>query len=212
MRSRWLGIAAALVALLLSLAMWSRLPDEIVTHWNLRGEPDDTSSRLMVAIVGPALILGLTGLFHVLPKIDPRRLNYEKFTDTYWLIANTLVLFLLVVHASILFAGAGAAVNVTNVVGGALAVLMFLLGNAMGRVRPNWFMGIRTPWTLENPEVWRRTHRLAAWLFVASAVATGIAIVIPGVNPIEVVLVSSLAAAIGSAVYSFFIWRRLRPE
>lgn len=206
MRNRWLGLAVAFAAMIASLVFWRSLPAEVVSHWNLRGRPDGTSSRLVTALVGPAAILALTLIFQLLPRIDPKRDNYSRFRDVYWLVVNALCLWILVLHVALLASGAGAPVSPEHVLAGSSAVLMVVLGNSLGRVRPNWFMGIRTPWTLEYPEVWRRTHRMAAWLFVAAGIVTGVAVLIPGVRPLEIALVATAAAVIVSILGSLVYW------
>jgi uncharacterized membrane protein len=206
MRSRWLGIAAASLAVIASIALWPKLPPELVTHWNLRGDPDGSSSRVWAVVAGPAIILGLTLLLQVLPRIDPWRENYARFADLYWLVVNGLLLCVLVLHVAVLAAGAGAGVSVQRVSAGGLAVLMLVLGNSMGRLRPNWFMGIRTPWTLDSADVWRRTHRVAAWLFVGAGIMTGGAALIPRINPLAVGFVVVIVAALGSAALSLVFW------
>jgi uncharacterized membrane protein len=204
--SRWLGFAAALVAVIASLVFWPRLPPDVVTHWNLRGEPDGTSTRLMAALLGPGAMLGLTVLFRFLPRIDPRGRNYPRFQRVYWLVVNALILWVLVFHVALLASGAGAVVNLQHVIAGCSAVMMLVLGNSLGRIQPNWFMGIRTPWTLESPEVWRRTHRAGAWLLVGSGVITAAALFVPGVNPLGTALVATLVAALVSVVLSLVYW------
>jgi uncharacterized membrane protein len=203
MRSRWLGIVVALAAAIVSIAFWSKLPPEVVTHWTLLGKGDGSSSRAWAALAGPGIILGLTLLFQIVPRIDPRRENYAKFRDVYWLVVNGLLLCLLVLHLAILASGAGAAVSVQRVSAGCLAVLMLVLGNSLGRIRPNWFMGVRTPWTLDSPEVWRRTHRVAAWLLVGAGVVTGGAALIPRVNPLGIGMGAVIVMAVVSVVLSY---------
>lgn len=210
MRSRWLGVGAALVAALVSAVFWSRLPEQVPTHWNLKGEPDDWATRTGAALLGPALILGVTLLGQILPRIDPRRANYPGFQRVYWLVINGLALLLLVVHIVALASAAGLDVRVPRVLAGALALLMLVFGNYMGRIRPNWFMGIRTPWTLDSEEVWRKTHRLAGWLFVAAGLIAGLAALSPVGDPLVVVLVATLTAAILPAVLSLVFWLRER--
>ena len=206
MRNRWLGLGAAIAAGIVSLFFWGRLPAEVVTHWNLRGEPDGTSSRTVAALAGPLLLLGLTVLFQFLPRLDPRRQNYARFEPVYWLVVNGILIWLLVLHTALLAAGSGAAVSLQHLIAGSSAVLLVVLGNSFGRIQPNWFMGIRTPWTLDHPEVWRRTHRMAAWLFVLAGIGTGLALLVPGVNPLGIALWATVTAAAVSLLFSLVFW------
>src|SRR2546426_665907 len=93
MRNRWLGFVVAAVALALGVWAWPRLPARVPTHWNIHGVPDGHSSRLVAVLLMPGIVLGLNGLFRVLPRLDPRRVKYEKVQDTYWLIANAPAAF-----------------------------------------------------------------------------------------------------------------------
>src|SRR6185312_9581520 len=102
MRSRWFGLVVAVLAAAVSVWAYARLPEAVATHWNLQGMPDGYSSRFWAAAVMPLAILGLTGLFNVLPKVDPRRENYAKFLDSYWLIANAVLAFSGLAHVLIL--------------------------------------------------------------------------------------------------------------
>jgi len=206
MRNRWLGLLVGAVALLASGFFWSRLPDSIPSHWDIRGEADGHSSRATAALVIPALIFGATFVVQLIPLIDPRRRNYEKFAATYWLVVNALFVFAAVMHIAVLAGGAGYPVDMGRVIAGSVAVLLIGLGNRFGQVRPNWFFGIRTPWTLDNPDVWRRTHRVAGWMFVAAGLIVAVSVFIPALNPLGIALVASLTAAITAAVLSLVFW------
>src|SRR5260370_30507748 len=101
MRSRWFGLVIAALAVAVSIWAYPQLPPTVATHWNVRGTADGFSSRALAVAIMPLVILGLTGLFNVLPKLDPRRANYPQITPTYWLIANAAILFFLFVHVMI---------------------------------------------------------------------------------------------------------------
>jgi uncharacterized membrane protein len=205
-RNRWLGVWTLIVICAVSALLWFQLPERVVTHWNAGGMPDGWSSRTTAVLIGPGAIAVLTLVFQLLPFIDPRRANYPKFRDVYWLVANTFVLFVAVLHLAVLGSAVGARIDVLKVLAAALAGLLILLGNFFGRIQPNWFLGVRTPWTLDNPDVWRKTHRVAAWLLVLAGVATAAALVIPGVRPLSVALGGVVVAAVGSVVLSLVFW------
>src|SRR5438445_11458624 len=118
MRNRWLGFVVAAVALALGMWAWPRLPARVPIHWNIHGVPDGYSSRVVAVLLMPGIVLALNGLFRGLPGLDPRRVNYEKFQETYWLIANALALFLLGVHAPVVAHGRGYPVGMARRVTG----------------------------------------------------------------------------------------------
>ncbi len=208
MRSRWFGFVVAALAAALSLWAYPRLPESVATHWNLHGQPDDYSSRLFAAFGVPLVIVGIAGLFQVLPKLDPRQANYPKFLGTYWLIANAVILFMAGVHALIIASGLGANISVTRVIPLGVAVLLVVLGNYLTRVEPNWFVGIRTPWTLSSDAVWRKTHRTAGWVFVAGGLVMAAATFGPKgfVGPALVAVFAT--AVLVPVVQSYILWKR----
>src|SRR6266446_149702 len=112
MRSRWFGLVVAAVAVAVSIWAHPQLPPTVATHWNVRGVADGFSSRTVAVAIMPLVIIGLTGLLNVLPRLDPRHANYPKFIGTYWLIANAVILFILVGHGMIIATGLGFPVKV----------------------------------------------------------------------------------------------------
>jgi uncharacterized membrane protein len=208
MRKRWLGLILVAVALALSIWAYPRLPESVPTHWNLRGEADGYSSRLVAVLGVPAGLLVLLVLFQILPRIDPRGANYAKFQDTYWLLVHGVLGLVLALHVLVLAIGLGAGVNVNRAIAVGGGLLLMLVGNYLGRVEPNWFLGVRTPWTLSSATVWRKTHRTAAWLFVAG----GLVLVVVGLaRPVNQMplLAATAAVVVGiPIVQSYVLWRR----
>src|SRR6266704_2974156 len=95
MRSRWFGLVVAFLAVALSIWAHPQLPPTVATHWNLNGTPDGYSSRAWALSIIPIVLVAMTVVFNVLPKIDPRHENYARFLSSYWLIANAIIVFLL---------------------------------------------------------------------------------------------------------------------
>jgi len=212
MRNRWLGFVVAAVALALGVWAWPRLPARVPTHWNIHGVPDGYSSRLVAVLLMPGIVLALNGLFRILPLLDPRRVNYEKFQDTYWLIANALVLILLGVHALVIASGPGVPVAMARLMPVGIGLLFIVLGNSLARVQPTWFVGIRTPWTLSSDTVWRKTHRTGGFTFViAGGVMITAAFVSGGLVWVLLAAAAVLAVAV-PVVQSYVLWRREQHE
>lgn len=208
MRNRNFGFFIALAAAAFSVWAWPRLPDVVTTHWNWKGEPDGYSSRLLAAGLLP-LILGLLPLiFRVLPRIDPRGENYAKFSGAYWFIANSVVLFLAGVHVVVLLNAMGTPIDVNLMVGLSVGLLLMVMGNYLGKVQPNWFMGVRTPWTLASEQVWRKTNRTAGWLFVLAGLLIAVTAFIPSVPTVVVMGVAIAVAALVPVIQSYVLWKR----
>lgn len=194
----------------IAASVWAypRLPAAVATHWNLRGEPDGFSSRLLASAIVPAVILFMTALLQVLPRIDPHRENYAEFIDVYWLIVNGILLFLGAVHVALLANGVGAPVSPGALVPIGIGLLFVLIGSYLGRVRSNWFLGIRTPWTLSSETVWRETHRLGGWLFVVGGLVMTATGLLHRLASFVVVVITIAAVAVVPVVWSYVLWVR----
>lgn len=209
MRNRWFGPLLLLATIAVSVILWPRLPDQVATHWNVRGEPDGWSSRLWAAILGPVAVALVLGVFRFGRLVDPRRANYVRFEDTYWIVSHGVAVILAVIHAGVLADAAGLDVDVFRMTAFGIAGVLMLLGNVFGRLQSNWFLGIRTPWTLDNPEVWRKTHRAAGWLFVGAGVAAAIgALLRSGTDSLVVAAVATGIASVASVILSFVYWKK----
>jgi len=211
MRSRWFGLVIAAMAIALSVWAYQSLPPTVATHWNLRGEPDGFSGRLMAVLIGPLVILFLTLFFNVLPRFDPRRQNYAKFLGTYWLFANAVIAFMLIAHVLVLATGLGYSVKIDRLMPISIGVLLIFLGNYLTRIEPNWFIGIRTPWTLSSDTVWRKTHRTGGFVMVLAGLAVAATAFLPHAMLLPLVI-AALVVAVGTPlVQSYILWKREQP-
>lgn len=208
MRSRWFGLVIAALAVAVSIWAYPRLPPTVTTHWSLRGTPDGFSSRGWAIALIPIVILVMTGLFRVLPKVDPRRENYDKFLGTYWLIANAVIAFMLVAHAMIIASGLGYSVRVDRLMPIGVGLLFIFLGNYLTRVEPNWFVGIRTPWTLSSDTVWRKTHRTGGWLMVIGGFVLALGAFLPHAAFLPLFVSTIVVVALIPIVQSYVLWKR----
>jgi uncharacterized membrane protein len=169
-----LEAALLLLPFIVVALIWPRLPAIVPLHWNLRGEIDGWGSRPWVLLL-PAMALGLNLLLRVLPLLDPK---LRRQTEEATLIARVLqkfrlalsVFFLLLFGVQIA-ASFGYSIGTGRFFNSCVLLGLAVLGNYLGNLRPNYFAGIRTPWTLESPETWRATHRLGARLMVFGAIA-----------------------------------------
>ena len=208
MRSRWFGLVIAVVALAISIWAYSSLPPTVATHWNLRGTPDGFSSRFVAVAIGPLVIVGITLLFNVLPKVDPRRENYARFLSTYWLFANAVIVFMLIPHGMVIATGLGYSVRIDRLMPLFIGLLFVVIGNYLSRVEPNWFVGIRTPWTLSSDTVWRKTHRTGGWLMVIGGLIVATAAFLPHSALLPLLIAAVVVAAVVPVVWSYILWKR----
>ena len=202
------GVVVLLAAAGFSVWAYPHLPTVVATHFDLDGAPNGWSSPLMAALFVPALGLVLAALFTMLPRIDPRRANYALFTPTYWTVVNAVLILLAAIHVLLLGKAMGWAVDMSKVAALGVGGLFILLGNLMSRIRPNWFMGIRTPWTLSSDSVWRKTHRFGGAAFAIAGVCIAASALVTAPWARYGSFGMAAVAALGSVIYSYVIWKR----
>ena len=159
-----------------ALMVWPGAPAEIPVRWNVDGSVDGYGGKIEGLLGLPLLALAIYLLMRYLPRIDPGRANYARFGGAYTAIRAGLVLLMAVLYGVILSTALKHPVDVSRVVPIAVGALFLLVGTVLGKIRPNWFVGIRTPWTMSSKISWVRTHRMGGWLFMALGVlfaATG---------------------------------------
>ncbi len=211
MSRRWIGPVLIGLMIAFALAVYGRLPEQVPTHFGLSGEPDGWTPRLPGAFLMPLLAAGVYLLLIVLRRIDPRGANYSRFEETWWVFLNVIALLMTALHVLSLGFAIGWPIDMARAVTVTVGLLFVGLGNYMPRLRSNWWMGIRTPWTLESEEVWRETHRVGGWAFVAA----GLLVVLAGLllEPGPRAWASGIAfgtAIVIPLVYSYVAYRRLR--
>lgn len=208
MSRRWIAPLLVLVMLAATLAAWDSLPERVPTHWGISGEPDAWGSRSSLFIL-PLAALGILALLTLLLRIGPRRQNLERAESTWWTVVNIAMAMLCALHLVVLAASLGWNVDVSRIVYAAAGLGIAAMGNYMPRMRPNWWMGIRTPWTLENDEVWRETHRVGGrWMLVGGLIGAA-SVVLPAPTNFYVFMTAVMTCALVPVVYSYFVWRRL---
>jgi uncharacterized membrane protein len=205
---KWFGLAAILLAAGFGAIVYPRLPDRVPSHWNFRGEVDGWTGPLAAVLLMPAIGVAMWILLRVFPRVDPRRENYAKFQGTYDILVNTIVTFLALVHVVVLASAIGWPVSIERLMPAGMGLLFIVIGNFLPRARPNWFLGIRTPWTLTNDRVWERTHRVGGYLFVIAGVVFTVMALSPLPLPGAAIAATVCGVAVISIAYSFVAWRQ----
>ena len=195
-----------LVVAVALLAAYPHLPNRVATHWNTELQADGYSPKWALFLLGPGVMGALTLFTFLGPWLSPRKFEVETFRSTYNLMM--LMLFCAIAYCSgiTLWSAAGHPIDAGRLIQGGVCVLLMVLGNVMGKVRRNFFIGIKTPWTLASERVWNATHRLAGRTFVAAGV---LGLVFTLINlrvwPMYVLLTGVLAPVI----YSLVAYKRL---
>jgi uncharacterized membrane protein len=214
--TRWFGAAAGLTLLTLAvsayfhLVAFDQVPARIPYHFNLHGEADGWTSKQDVFrsfYLMPVIMAGVLLLTLALPWLSPKPFGVDRFRDVYGYLMMIVVALLGYLHFVCLLGGMQDRVPQDRLVIGGIFLFFALVGNVLGQVRRNFWVGVRTPWTLADERVWVQTHRVAAWLFTAAGLF-GLLAVLVGV-PLLWCFVGVLIAAMLPVLYSLILYKKL---
>lgn len=209
LKEDWVIIILLILGFVLGAYFYPSLPDKVPIHWDAKGEVNGYGSRFFGAVGLPLINVAMYLLFRALPFIDPKKKNYETFKATYRFVMYLIIVFFLGMEIMTLLIATGIAVNMPLLIQIMVSLLFILLGNVMGRFKHNYFVGIKTPWTLASEEVWRKTHRLAAPLWVLGGIANIVlallGISFEGLSFLVIVAIISIVP-IG---YSYFAYKKI---
>ena len=217
--SRWFFLSLALTVLGLGASLYvfygarDWMPAEVPVHWGINGQADRWVARddmLLYLLLPPGVMALMLVLWPLLPWLSPRRFEVDTFRSTYEQIMALLVILFGYLHGAILWAYVHPEPGAIRLIVAGLFLFFALIGNLLGKVKPNFWMGIRTPWTLTSEWVWERTHRMGAWLFVAAGLI-GFVATLAGV-PLWLLFVFIIVAALVPVIYSLVIYKRLEKQ
>jgi uncharacterized membrane protein len=199
------GGALVALSVVVSVLAYPEMPARMATHWNASGEVDGTMSRELGLALLPVVSLATLGLFYVLPRVDPRD-DFERFRFAYDVFAVATVALVIYLHGLVVLVNVGYEIGVQQGVAPAIGVLYALAGYVTERTDQNWFVGVRTPWTLEDERVWSETNRVVGQLFKAGGVVAAAGALVPEYT-LVFVLVPPVVALLVSFGYSYYRYR-----
>ncbi|MDV2988774.1 MAG: SdpI family protein [Dehalogenimonas sp.] len=206
-RQEWpslLLIAGMFIATALS---WSSAPDSIPVHWGINGEVDRYGGKFEGLMLLPLLAVGIYLMLLFIPRIDPKRTNYERFANVYRIIRIVMLVFMAAIHGAIIAIVLGSGIDISLVVMVIVGLLLAILGNYFGKLKPTWFVGIRTPWTLTSDLSWDKTHRLGGRLFVILGLLLAASGIIGQEWAFYLVFGLMFAMIIYLVIYSYVVWK-----
>lgn len=203
-----LSLALIVIAFVEGIYFYDELPDPMPSHWNSQGEVDDYMEKDIALFFMPGIALILLGVFILIPKLDPLKKNIEKFRKYYDWFMFLMVAFLIYIYFVTIAWALGYQFSMNYAIMPPLAALFFYVGILCENSKRNWFIGIRTPWTLSSDTVWNKTNRLAGKLFKILAVVFVIGLLLPHeffIYMIGLVIIT----AFYPVAYSFFEFQKL---
>ena len=209
-KKEWPLLVILAIPVVIAVMVYPHMPERVPIHWNIHGQVNNYGSREFGTFFLPLLNIAMYVLFLVMPKLDPKYANYSKFGSSYLTIRYSLHLFFMLMFGVTVAASLGYPINIGRWVPAGVAVLFIVMGNIMGRVRHNYFVGFRYPWTLANEEVWRRTHQLGSKLMVVGGFLALFGVIFTQGNAsFMILMIGILVPTIITTVYSYIIFKRI---
>lgn len=198
------------VATGLGIFLYPSLPEQIASHWDSAGMVNGYMSKFWGIFLLPIIMLGIFGLYYIIPKVDPLKRNIESFRKYYNAFWIFLFAFFLYIFILMMAWNLGYRFNFSFAIIPAIAVLFYILGMILEKSKRNWFVGIRTPWTLSSDVVWEKTHKLGGKLFKIAALISLLALISPKDSYFVIFLVIPIVAvSLITIVYSYLEYKKL---
>jgi uncharacterized membrane protein len=206
-KSRIIIIGIIILSFLAGVYFYPQMPEVVASHWNAQGEVDGYMPKSWGLFLMPLLLVGLFLLFLLIPKIDPLKENIKKFRRYFDGFTALLILFLFYVYLLTIFWNIGSRFNMGQLMIPALGILFYYCGILVENAKRNWFIGIRTPWTLSSETVWDKTHKIGGRLFKVAGVIAFLGVFFPK-QSILFVMIPVLLVAAYTLIYSYFAYQK----
>ncbi len=196
-------------ATIAGLTLWNQLPDQMASHWNVNDEVDGYMPKFWGVFLMPLFSLGLFAIFLLIPNIDPLKANIAQFREAFNLFIVLIIGFMVYVHALTLLWSLGyTTFGMSRAMLPAIGVLFVFIGFMLRKAKRNFFIGIRTPWTLSSDTVWDKTHKLGAALFTISGVLAVIGGFFGGMAAFWLLFLPLIGSVLFLVVYSYVLYQR----
>lgn len=209
MNKRLIPISMIATSVILWLIFFKQLPDKVPMQWGTDGSVNWYGSKGVAFFVNNGFLIFSYLILALSPKIDPKKKNYQQFSRSYRIILHTTTGLFFVINLFVLFTSLGYQLNLHFFVPVLVGLLLIVMGNYMQTIKPNWFIGIKTPWTLNNEDIWRKTHRLGSKIFILFGFSIIFTIFIPEAIIFPVILISGLITILFPIGYSYYLYRRM---
>ncbi|NLF51210.1 MAG: SdpI family protein [Leptolinea sp.] len=204
-------IAVGLCVILAGFLLGEQMDQPFATHWNAKGEADGYGSEFMGLYFLPLLTIAMSMLILFTPAIDPLKRNVAGFRSEYNVFILSFAAFMFYVHALTIAWNLGVNFSMNAAMAPAFGLFFVLTGRMILKAKRNYFIGIRTPWTLANDQVWDSTHQIGGKLFIASGILTAACIICPDAT-FAVLFFTAIGSTIITFVYSYLEFRKIEKQ
>jgi uncharacterized membrane protein len=211
MKKELLPVALIASVIIFSMLIYPSLPELIPSHWNAQGEIDSYSSKDFTVFFFPGLILGIYLLMLIIPRFDPLKRNYPSFSAAYYWFRVVFIIFFSALYLFTIWTALGGNLNMNYFMIPAMSLLFIVMGLFLPKIKKNYFVGIKTPWTLASEESWNKTHALGGKLFVLAGAASLLGLFFKG-EAMWILILLVIAAVIIAFVYSYIVYRKVEAS
>jgi uncharacterized membrane protein len=205
--NRIIILAIIAISFLIGFYLYPTAPVKMASHWNIAGEVDGYMSKFWGLFLMPIISLAMFLLFLLIPRMDPMKENVQKFRKYFDRFILLTMLFLFYIYVLTISWSYGARFDMGRLMAPAIGILFFYAGVLIEKSKRNWFIGIRTPWTLSSESVWDKTHKLGGKLFKISGVIAMLGFIFPGFA-FELMIFPAILFSIWTIVYSYFEFKK----
>lgn len=204
-----ISLALILCATLGGLLLWNQLPDPMASHWGVDDQANGSMSKFWGVFLMPVISIGMLLLFLAIPLMDPLKDNVAKFRPSFNIFTVLLMVFLTYIYGLTLAWNLGHTnIHMSTAIVPAIGLLFFFIGDMMRQAKRNYFIGIRTPWTLASDSVWDETHRVGGMLFKVSGALAILSIFLPASYAFWLLFAPLMISTFFTIAYSYIVFQR----
>lgn len=209
-KTEWFSLCLILISLFVGFRLYHYFPAQVPSHWNIKGQVDAYSGPFSAAFTLPLMMVGLYLMFLVLPLIDPKKEQYASFSTAYHYMKDLIIGFLFALYLMLCVNGLGHRIDIGFYLPVMVGVLFVAIGIILNKIKMNWFMGIRTPWTMSSEEVWNKTHQMSSRVLILAGILMGAsAFVTPSIKIILFILAIAVVV-FALPIYSYLLYRKIK--
>lgn len=199
-----------LIPFILAAIFFTKMPEQLPTHWNFSGEADGYSSKIFALIGLPLILIGINAIVILIINRDPK--NTEENIAAKKIFFSIIPIMAIVIQVITILAGFDIGVNVGAIIGILIGLIFISCGKYMPTIKQNYTMGIRTPWTLDNEDVWIKTHILGGKCFSIAGIISIIACFLPMKLYAIIFFTAIIIVCLIPVIYSFILFTKIKKE
>lgn len=211
-KTEWFSLSLLVISFISGIYFWQNFPARVATHWGLNGQADGYSGPLMAAFMLPLLMLVMYIVFLIMPYLDPKKEQYVTFAPIYHKFKEIIISFVFILYMLTGVNGLGYPINISLYVPVMVGALFAIIGLLLKNVKMNWFMGIRTPWTMSSETVWEKTHKLSSRVFIVSGFFMAATVLVTENFKIVFFIIAIAMIVFVLPIYSYFLFLKEKKD